>query len=302
MDVSVVVPVLDDALGLRVTLESLLSQDFEKSRYEIIVVDNGSEDDTLSVARSFEEKNKSVVKVYSETEVKSSYASRNKGISSASGDILMFIDADMKVSPSYVTDVYGYYVKTGCEYIGARVKITGNARTFTEKYEQVHAFPVDEYLETFGFAPTCCLSVDRRLIEKIGFFDARLESGGDVEFGRRAKAVGATFGFIRRELLSHPARIEFSALKKKCERVNRGIAQLYYYYPKRFKMHYRGALNPGRYLPSSPLRLKGKASERGLSLNLCDLFVLSFYPTLFSLFAQRSLLREMKRLKLGERG
>jgi glycosyltransferase involved in cell wall biosynthesis len=299
MDVSVIVPVLDDAFGLEITLKSLVNQNFERNRYEIIVVDNGSEDNTLAVACAFEEKYKLFVKIYIESEIRSSYAARNRGASCSSGDLLVFVDSDMEVAPNYIRDIYGFCLKGGFEYIGALVKVTGKARTYTEKYEQVQAFPVDDYMEEFSFSPTCCLSVARTLIERIGFFDARLESGGDLEFGCRAKEAGAHFGLFKSELLSHPARVKFSDLKKKCERVNRGIAQLYHYYPERFQKHYRGALNPLRYLPMSPLRFQRKAADRGVSLNLCDVFILALFPTLFSFLAQRSLLREKKRLNLN---
>jgi glycosyltransferase involved in cell wall biosynthesis len=51
--VSVVIPVRNDARRLAVCLASLREQDYPSDRYEVIVVDNGSDDDSREVARTF---------------------------------------------------------------------------------------------------------------------------------------------------------------------------------------------------------------------------------------------------------
>lgn len=74
--VPVVIPVYNDAQRLRETLEALRVQRYPADRYEVIVIDNGSEDESTEVARSFAE-----VKVLSETTYLSSpYSARNRGI------------------------------------------------------------------------------------------------------------------------------------------------------------------------------------------------------------------------------
>ena len=54
--VSVIVPVFNDELGIKSTIDSLLDQDFPKNSYEIIVVDNGSTDNTNKVIRQYADK------------------------------------------------------------------------------------------------------------------------------------------------------------------------------------------------------------------------------------------------------
>lgn len=51
--VSVVIPVYNDAQRLRETLEALRVQRYPADQYEVIVIDNGSEDESAEVARSF---------------------------------------------------------------------------------------------------------------------------------------------------------------------------------------------------------------------------------------------------------
>ncbi|MFH1587678.1 MAG: glycosyltransferase family A protein [Candidatus Diapherotrites archaeon] len=76
---------------LRRTLEAMLRQDF--SDYEIIVVDDGSKDNTKTVLKEFSEKNKKISTI--------SYAksggpakARNKGIDKAKGEIIAIMDDD----------------------------------------------------------------------------------------------------------------------------------------------------------------------------------------------------------------
>jgi len=51
--VSVIVPVYNDPYGLKDTLNSLIVQDFLKQNYEIIISDNGSNNNTLDIVRMF---------------------------------------------------------------------------------------------------------------------------------------------------------------------------------------------------------------------------------------------------------
>jgi glycosyltransferase involved in cell wall biosynthesis len=69
-------------------LQSLLTQDFDRDRYEIIAVDNNSSDDSARLIRRHER-----VRLLQEPE-QSSYAARNRGVRESSGEVLAFTDAD----------------------------------------------------------------------------------------------------------------------------------------------------------------------------------------------------------------
>ena len=90
MKVSVVIPALNEEKNIGKCLESLKNQ--KEKPYEIIVVDNYSEDKTAQIAKSFG------AKVIKEKKLGISYA-RNRGFNSAKGDIIARIDADT-VAPS----------------------------------------------------------------------------------------------------------------------------------------------------------------------------------------------------------
>lgn len=85
--ISIVIPVLNEEKLLPSCLESLKCQDY-KGKYEIIIADNGSTDNTVSIARKFG------VKVVPCPEKKSVFYAREIGADAARGDIIIQADAD----------------------------------------------------------------------------------------------------------------------------------------------------------------------------------------------------------------
>jgi glycosyltransferase involved in cell wall biosynthesis len=85
--VSVVMPVRDGARFLREAIESVLDQ--SHPRVELVVVDDGSTDDSAQIARSFGERLLCV-----SAPPRGAGAARNHGVDLATGEFLAFIDAD----------------------------------------------------------------------------------------------------------------------------------------------------------------------------------------------------------------
>lgn len=94
--VSVVIPVRNGSRYLREAIESVLNQDYRP--LEIIVVDNGSEDDSRAVAVAMP----GPIRVIDEPEPGASHA-RNTGVRHAQGEYLAFQDADDLWAPSKLT-------------------------------------------------------------------------------------------------------------------------------------------------------------------------------------------------------
>lgn len=86
--ISVIIPVYNGEKTIRETIESVLKQTF--SDFEILVINDGSQDATLDIVTSIDD---SRLKVFSYPN-KGLATSRNRGISHASGDFIAFLDAD----------------------------------------------------------------------------------------------------------------------------------------------------------------------------------------------------------------
>lgn len=89
---SIVVPVFNVESFLKRCVDSLLNQDIEKDRYEIILVDDGSSDNSGGLCDSFAD-SESNIKVIHQTNQGLSVA-RNSGIAIAKGEYILFVDSD----------------------------------------------------------------------------------------------------------------------------------------------------------------------------------------------------------------
>ena len=85
-------------------LKSLTEQKFPRDRFEIVVVDNNSKDNTKGVVESFVKSSPITIKYVFEPKQGLSHA-RNRGVSESSGEVVAFIDDDSIVSPEWLKNV-----------------------------------------------------------------------------------------------------------------------------------------------------------------------------------------------------
>src|SRR5215510_1057945 len=95
--VSILIPAYNAELCIAQTIESALAQTWEPK--EIIVVDDGSKDQTLTVARRFSSAGVTVVSQPNQ----GAAAARNKAFSLSRGEYIQWLDADDLLSPDKIT-------------------------------------------------------------------------------------------------------------------------------------------------------------------------------------------------------
>ena len=286
--VSIILPVYNDVGGVQDTLNSLTANQYKD--FEIIPVDNNSADATGDVIDEIASNYPNLIQSYEETAIQSSYAARNTGIEHASGDIFLFLDADMWVDETWIKDMVDTLESNDYDYLGCNVDVVADNPNFWERYEQSFSFPVETYLEDKQFAPTCALAVRREVFEEVGLFDERLESGGDKEFGQRVHRAGFTQGYAGDVTAYHPARDSWDALRSKALRIGRGRAQKRQYHPELDEQH---PLHPFNYLPPSPFRLRRRFSGQDVSaVSLIGFYLLEY---LLKLIQSYGMLRETLR-------
>jgi glycosyltransferase involved in cell wall biosynthesis len=293
--ISIIIPVYNDPEGLQDTVNSLLNQNY-KDNYEILIVDNGSRDETLSLAKDYENKY-SFVKALKEDKIKGSYAARNKGIKNARGVLLCFIDADMVVPTNWLTKVVNFYNSYKYGYFGCNVKITLNKPTIAAKYNSLNGFPVQHYIQNRHFAPTCCLVTNKSIFHEVGYFNTQLVEGGDVDFGLKVHEAGIKQGFAENIIMYHPARYKFSQLLKKSLRFGRSRAKKNYYSPEKYEFIYKKYFQLKYYSPKNPINIYKKAKNKGIEVNYFEAFLISIYHIPLRIISFYSLIKENKKLR-----
>jgi cellulose synthase/poly-beta-1,6-N-acetylglucosamine synthase-like glycosyltransferase len=93
--VSIIIPAWNEAKGIAGTIKSALNLNYPKGKLEIIVVDDGSTDNTYEIASKFKGvRNGKVVKVFKNKKNMGKGVSMNVGISKSKGEIIVTMDAD----------------------------------------------------------------------------------------------------------------------------------------------------------------------------------------------------------------
>ena len=216
--VSVIIPVYNDSERLKLCLEALENQTYSKELYEVIVVDNASEEDLKSVISQFSQAK------YAYEKEPGSYVARNQGILIAKGDILAFTDADCIPDSDWIEKGVANLLTTpDCGLAGGKIELffkNPDKPTAVELFERIELnFSQKAKLEKYQFAMTANLFTFKSVIDKIGNFDSSLKSGGDRQWGQRVFAAGYKQVYAEDARVAHPARHTFPELHKRLTRL-----------------------------------------------------------------------------------
>src|SRR5262249_34194347 len=102
----------------------------------------------------------------------------------------------------------------------------GEPRSIPEWIDSEFTFPQELFVNVFHFGATANLFTFRRVIQKVGPFNAALKSGGDVEWGQRVYAAGYILHFAGEARIRHPAMDTTRQHVKKAKRVSGGYADM----------------------------------------------------------------------------
>ena len=217
--VSAIVPVYNDAERLKICLAALENQTYPKDLYEVIVVDNASDEaqDIKGVVAKF----KCAIATYES--IPGSYAARNQGISLAKGDIIAFTDSDCIPAPNWIENgVKNLLQVPNCGLVAGKIEIfckNPEKPTPVELYESITAFPQQKLLDTKKGGATGNLFTFKNVIDRVGVFNANLKSNGDLEWGKRVYLAGYQQVYADDTCVAHPARSSFKELYKRTVRL-----------------------------------------------------------------------------------
>ncbi|MBD2205069.1 glycosyltransferase [Calothrix sp. FACHB-1219] len=224
--ISIIIPVFNDSARLKLCLQALENQTYSKDLYEVIVVDNASQEDIKSVVSQFSQAK------FAYEATPSSYAARNKGISLAKGEILAFTDADCIPESDWIEKGVTSLTNTpNCGLVGGRIDIffrNPEQPTPVELYDSIALkFTQESDVKNQHFSATANLFTFKHVIDTVGGFDATLKSGGDREWGERVFQAGYKQVYADDACIKHPARYSFSQLYTRVARFVGGKHDLF---------------------------------------------------------------------------
>ena len=203
-----IIPARDAARVLPATLAALVPQGVH-----VIVVDNGSRDDTAAVASAH---GAEVVR----EDTPSRPGARNAGARATDAEKLLFLDADCIPDPGWADAMRACLGEHDLVAGDTRVSTTG---TFVERFDDAWRLRQRETVEREGWAGSGNLGIRRALFEELNGFDTRFaHAGDDVDLCRRA----GTVVFCESAVVHHPAARTRTEIVKRGFRHGYGSTQL----------------------------------------------------------------------------
>jgi len=113
---SVIIPSRDRSEFLQRALQSLRDQSLPQDRFEVLVIDNGSTDNTRAVVEATRQRSANV-RYFLEPQP-GLHAGRHRGLKEASGDILVFADDDIRAMPDWLAAIAENFADPAVAMVG----------------------------------------------------------------------------------------------------------------------------------------------------------------------------------------
>lgn len=249
-DVSVIIPVRNGVRSLPALLQSLQRQTLDPTRYEVIVVDNGSSDGTAEMAEAHGA-------VVVRDQVANRSRARNQGAAAATSRLYAFTDADCVAQPRWLEELLAHADLAALVAGDVKLRI-GGAPNAIERFEALWRFGQESWVRQ-GWAATANLLVHADAFEAVGGFDTTWRHiGEDVDFCFRARRAGYGLGYCSSAVVEHDGERQFGPFLRRCFRHGYSVNQAYY----RLGAGYRAWRHPAPALVGDrALREHGRSPE-----------------------------------------
>ncbi|WP_260961800.1 glycosyltransferase [Pseudomonas citri] len=194
--VSVVIPMYNEARHIGRTLLAVQrAAHHAQVDCELIVVDNGSDDDGPRLASEWGARVLTVPGVHIG-------ALRNRGAAAASGDWLAFIDADIEMPANWLQLLLEFEGHRG-DVLALDLDTPRQAPWFAEAWQRRSQRPGSRLLHPVQWLPSANLLMRRRWFDQVGGFDETLRTGEDKDFSLRLRQAGAQLLLANQSVALH---------------------------------------------------------------------------------------------------
>lgn len=195
MDLSVIIPCRDGGKFIAHQLAALARQQWSRP-WEVVVVDNGSVDDSRAIAERYRARLPRLRIVGAPDRHGIAHA-RNVGIAAAASDRFAFCDVDDEVGAGWVAamgEALARHAFVGCRIDDQKLNPPRIRAMWDAPVEAWRRLPV--ILNFLPAAAGCGFGVTRRLYEKVGPFDESLVRLEDIDYAWRVQLAGERLHYL----------------------------------------------------------------------------------------------------------
>lgn len=233
--ISIIIPVKNRPDDIKDCLSSLMELDYFREKMEIIVVDDGSNDETAKRAKEFG------VTVISNDKSKGPAFSRNEGAKIAQGEILAFVDSDCIASANWLQEIIPFFSLDGLAAIGGFVESYFRT-TLVDRYEEAFSslnmgsriiFEADT--NSNFYVPSCNFFIKKDVFREVGGFKPGMHLGEDVDLTWRIRDNGYALMYLPFGSVQHKHRNILRKMLKRRFEYGTSESDLYLNHPKKEK-------------------------------------------------------------------
>ncbi|MGF1586958.1 MAG: glycosyltransferase family 2 protein [Bacteroidales bacterium] len=220
--ISIIIPCYNEEKYIEGCLNSILKSEYPLDFMELIIVDGGSSDNTLTIIKNFIHKF-SLIKVLHNPHKTVPFA-MNMGIKEARGEYIIRLDAHSTYPKEYFSKLIKYAIILNSDNIGGvcltEVK-TENYKSIAIKEVLSNKFGIGNSLFRVGVdqiteADTVVFGCFKKSVfERFGYYDERLERNQDIELNKRIKRGGGKIFLVPEITCTYYAPDKFTDFIKK---------------------------------------------------------------------------------------
>jgi glycosyltransferase involved in cell wall biosynthesis len=234
--ISVVIPTHNRLVLLKQTLACLAQQSYPSDRYEVIVVDNGSEDGTADYLRQLADQGRLH---YIRQRPLGPAVARNVGARAACGEVVVFTDDDCLPEAGWLAALAESYIPGATPLavaVGGRVENVSDGHWLHRFYAAQGNRHRANHLERPAYLDTANASFRRSVFLAVGGFSEHFSRpcGEDVDLGFRLVAAGYELHTDSQAVVWHVGRTSLWGMMRQSFDRGRGNAFLKTRYPERF--------------------------------------------------------------------
>jgi succinoglycan biosynthesis protein ExoA len=242
--ISVIVPVRNEETFIADTLAQLLSQDYDPDRFEILVADGCSTDNTRFIVQAMQANHSNLQLLDNPGRLSS--AGRNVAVRAARGDLIVLIDGHCQIdNRHYLANLAGAFKRSGADCVGRPqpLNVTGatalqRAIALARSARLGHHPASHIYSDGEGFVPPQSVAVAyrREVFGQVGLFDETFDACEDVEFNHRVAQAGLRCYFTPGVQVRYYPRTDLTGLFRQMVRYGRGRVRLLRKHPDSFSL------------------------------------------------------------------
>ncbi len=232
--ISVIVPVRNEATVIEPALRALLTQDFPRDRFEVIVADGASTDETVPIVRRLQGEFSNLKLVFNPGRLSS--AGRNTALRHSTKDAAVIVDGHCTLPDRfYLKNLAEAFEASGADSLGRPQPLDSpNPTPFQEAVSSARASRLghnpdsDIFSDQAKFVPpqSTAVAYTHTVFHRIGFFDQSFDACEDVEFNQRVDRAGLTCYFTPKVKVHYHPRSSLRSLFYQLSRYGMGRARL----------------------------------------------------------------------------